>query len=123
VTEPNERRADSSSPGDDDAVRSVPGDRSRRVVLAALLGRPLPPHVVAADPARARRIRAFTRQGYISLAIMVCLLILAVVGSGPAWVQWLRWLIAAVFLVAAGLWFVSAVNARRGKRPRRPLRR
>lgn len=65
-------------------MRFVPGDRVRRVVLPALLGRPLPPHVVAADPARARRIRAFTWQGYISLAVMVVLLILAVVGGGPA---------------------------------------
>ena len=104
-------------------MRFVSGDRGRRVVLAALLGRPLPSHVVAADSGRARRIWAFTRQGYISLAFGVFLLILAVAGGGPAWVRWLRWLIVAGLLVAAGLWFVSAVNARRGKRPRRPLRR
>lgn len=107
----------------DRGFRSLADDERGQVIVALLLGRPLPRHLASGAPAG--NVRFPTRMVYVSLGFGLMMLGFAIgfAGTTSWWGQAAEWDAAVCSFAMAAVWVSVVSRARRGLGGRRPLRR
>lgn len=96
-----------------DPLRSLPKPQQRRIHLAVILGRPVPPHQAAAAAGHARHLRWISVVGGIIAVIGVVLLVATAFAPHATGSLWLT---PATFLVWGAIFLFFGFNARRAAR-------
>jgi hypothetical protein len=91
-----------------DPLRSVPKPQQRRIHLAVILGRPIPPPQVAVAAGHARHLRWVSVAGTIIAVIGVGMLVVTAFAPHATWSLWLA---PASFLVAGAIFLFFGFNA------------
>ena len=104
---------DSSAVYDADPLRSLPKPQQRRIHLAVILGRPVPPHQAAVAAGHARHLRWISVVGGIIAVIGAAMLVATAFAPQATWSMWLS---PATFLVWGAIFLFFGINARRAAR-------
>src|SRR5258708_35895607 len=94
-------------------LRGLPKPQQRRIHLAVILGRPVPPHQAAVAAGHARHLRWISVVGGI-IAVIGAAMLVATAFAPHA--EWSSWLSAATFLVWGAIFLFFGINARRAAR-------
>lgn len=96
-----------------DPLRSLPKPQQRRIHLAVILGRPVPPPLAGAAAGHASRLRWISVAGGIIAVIGAAMLVATAFAPHATWSLWLT---PATFLVWGAIFLLFGSNARRAAR-------